>query len=98
MSMLTTPQKERAAIKSQIDLEDGSLLHRNWQEPLIHQELIAQYLAHEGFIETAKAFGKERRINTILSRGVDDKTLDTDYEDADAVLRHRKYSSCSFKY
>jgi Ran-binding protein 9/10 len=63
---------------------------------LIHR-LIAQYLAHDGYIDTARAFAAEvRQENQNLVKGIsatpaDAKDLEPE-EDVDAIQRQSKYA------
>lgn len=55
------------------------------------QEIIAQYLAQEGFTETARAFNGEVRKNAALLAGNVRALQNVAYkEDMDAVHRQRK--------
>lgn len=58
------------------------------------QEMVAQYLAHEGYTETAKAFGSEARdmMQKIDPSAGSGSQLDYK-EDPDAINRQRAYSS-----
>lgn len=52
------------------------------------QELIAQYLAHDGYIDTAKAFAEEVREGTRLLHGTIKDSKELEYkEDLDAINR-----------
>ena len=60
-------------------------------ESALIQELIAQFLAHDGYVETSKAFAKEVRnesklLNTSTSTGI--RGVDPE-EDVDAIHRQR---------
>jgi hypothetical protein len=68
---------------------------------LIHR-LIAQYLAHDGYIDTARAFAAEvRKENVNLGHGItgldeDIKDLEPE-EDIDAIQRQSKWRAYSCK-
>lgn len=60
--------------------------HKSKDEPLLMQELVAQYLAHDGYIESAKAFAVEVSNNANLLR--ESKIHRLEYkEDPDAINR-----------
>ena len=52
-------EQERQAIMSEINQADLSSLHPPDDEKALIHNLIGQYLAHEGYVETAKAFSKD---------------------------------------
>lgn len=52
-------EQERLAIMSEIEKADLSSLHPPDDENALIHKLIGQYLAHEGYVETAKAFAKD---------------------------------------
>lgn len=69
-----------------------SSLHNSKQERLLQQELIAQYLAHDGYVETAKAFAAEVQQNRRLLSGDSNAASHLEYkEDPDAINRQREY-------
>lgn len=75
-------------LQREIQQQDASRLHPSQNESLLAQGLIAQYLAHDGFIETAKAFSEEVRNGSRLLTGVDKAPRELDYkEDLDAINR-----------
>ncbi|KAK5121297.1 hypothetical protein LTR85_005463 [Meristemomyces frigidus] len=51
--------QERQAIMNEINRADVSLLHPPDDENTLIHKLIGQYLAHEGYVETAKAFSRD---------------------------------------
>lgn len=51
--------EERRLIRDQINKTDVSLLHSPDDESTLIQKLVAQYLAHEGYVETSKAFATD---------------------------------------
>lgn len=51
--------EERRLIRDQINKTDVSLLHPPDDESTLIQKLVAQYLAHEGYVETSKAFATD---------------------------------------
>ncbi|KAK3713329.1 hypothetical protein LTR37_008521 [Vermiconidia calcicola] len=52
-------EQERHAIMSEIEKADLSQLHPPDDEKALIHNLIGQYLAHEGYVETAKSFAKD---------------------------------------
>ena len=67
-------------------------LQLNLDENSLVKELVAQYLAHDGFVETAKAFSNEmhaekRALKNELVLSLDDSSVQ---EDLDAANRQRK--------
>ncbi|TKA70907.1 hypothetical protein B0A55_07483 [Friedmanniomyces simplex] len=52
-------EQERQAIMAKIDKADVSALHPPDTEGTLIHKLIGQYLAHEGYVDTAKAFAKD---------------------------------------
>lgn len=53
--------EERRHIRNQINQTDVSRLHPPDDENTLIQKLVAQYLAHEGYVETSKAFANDVR-------------------------------------
>lgn len=83
-------QNERDIVRQEIAKEDISHLHESKQERRLEQELIAQYLAHDGYIEAAKAFAAEVQKDQRLLKGESDPSWSFEYrEDPDAVHRQR---------
>lgn len=52
-------EQERRTIMAEINTTDVTLLHPPDTENTLIYNLIGQYLAHEGYVETAKAFAKD---------------------------------------
>lgn len=69
-------------------MESTQTLHSNDGEPVLLQNLVMQYLAHEGYIEAAKAFTNEVQTSSRLLNGAHSLPRVAEYkEDADAVNR-----------
>ena len=84
-------QKEHDEFRSDVDQEDVSNLHHSKQERLLQQDLIAQYLAHDGYVETAKAYAAEVQRNRQLLSGDTSTSSQFEYkEDPDAINRQRE--------
>lgn len=63
------------------------------------QELVAHFLAHDGYVETARAFAEEVRAESRALRNGQDTSL-KDFEaeeDLDAINRQRKLTTSSCK-
>ena len=54
--------EERRHIRNQINQADVSTLHPPDDENTLIQKLVSQYLAHEGYVETSKAFAADVRV------------------------------------
>ncbi|KAF2234106.1 SPRY-domain-containing protein [Viridothelium virens] len=82
---------EKAIIREEISKANTSTLHSPFDESALIQELIAQFLAHDGYVETAKAFAEEvrdesRLLKTNISQGVRGNDPE---EDVDAIHRQQ---------
>ena len=77
--------------------EDPSDLHPSGSENIFMQHLASQYLAHEGYVETARALAEDGRINNLLLNGNDEIPAELRHkEDKEAVTRQReRIYSCS---
>ncbi|EER25754.1 SPRY domain containing protein [Coccidioides posadasii C735 delta SOWgp] len=83
--------QERRNIQMDIRSTNVSHLHPPLTESVLLQELVAQFLAHDGYVETARAFAEEVREETkALQNGrvtpLKDYTIE---DDADAVNRQQ---------
>jgi len=54
-------QKQRTRVKADINKTSADTLESARDETMLVQELVAQYLAHDGYVETARAFNREVR-------------------------------------
>lgn len=59
--VLTFHKREKANIVNEINLTSASKLHSCLNETALFKELVAQFLAHDGYVESAKAFAEEVR-------------------------------------
>ena len=85
-------------MRDEINREDSSGLSEQQSEISLLNELVAQYLAHDGYIETAKAFAAEIRTSSELLRpGTTSTGLDYK-EDLDAINRQRSYSQLMIRH
>lgn len=87
---------ETNALLKEIDASDIGALHstKSKQEEAFTQELVAQYLAHDGYIETAKAFmGEAKKLHQAIGSPTDNGvTRLLEYkDDQDAVNRQSKF-------
>lgn len=87
-------QAERTKVEEEINLTNASRLHPPLGETALIHELVAQFLAHAGYVETARAFSKELEAESrALQNGENTKFKDLGAEeDLDAVNRQRKSS------
>ncbi|KAI9692144.1 MAG: hypothetical protein M1822_006374 [Bathelium mastoideum] len=82
---------EKEALRQEISKANTSKLHPPLDESALIQELIAQFLAHDGYVETARAFAEEvrnesRLLKTSTGRGA--RGADPE-EDVDAIHRQQ---------
>jgi hypothetical protein len=85
-------QKEKMSIRKDISSTDTSNLHPQHNEEELIQELVAQFLAHDGYVETARAFTREVKEESRAlqnSRGTPLKDYEAE-EDLDAINRQSK--------
>lgn len=62
------------------------------------QELVAQFLAHDGYVETARAFAEEvRQENSALQNGRRPLNQYAAEEDLDATNRQSRYTFCRLR-
>lgn len=81
--------KQQRAIQTDISKSKVTSLQPPMDESTLLQELIANYLAHDGYVETAKAFSQEvkaekRALHTAQDTAMEDVEVD---EDVEAVNR-----------
>ena len=93
-------QLEREEVKLDVNAAPVDQLAPPLTEPQLIHKLIAQYLAHDGYIETARAFAAEvRREHLNLAVGTTssaDGTSEQDLEpeeDVDAIHRQSEFAS-----
>jgi hypothetical protein len=91
---LTTNQRERQTLQDDIDSTSLKQQIGHGSEASLLQEIIAQYLTHEGFTETGRAFDGEVRKNAALLAGTVSSLQNVSYkEDMDSIHRQRQYKS-----
>ncbi|KAA6416144.1 MAG: hypothetical protein FRX48_00863 [Lasallia pustulata] len=81
--------REKLSIGEEVSSVDVAKLHPPLSETALIQELVAQFLAHDGYVETAKAFTEEVRSEANALKPGQDTLIDSlDMgEDLDAVNR-----------
>jgi len=84
-------REEREAIRADIQRTSSSTLHTGLDENSLIHQLIAQYLGHDGYVETARAFASEVREESRTLAG-NEKAEELDLEeDMDAENRQRQF-------
>ncbi|KKA18566.1 Ran-binding protein (RanBPM) [Rasamsonia emersonii CBS 393.64] len=82
--------KEKAAILSEVSLTSAANLQPPLDETALVQELVAQFLAHDGYVETARAFAEEvKQENSSLQNGRRPLNQYEAEEDLDATNRQK---------
>ena len=66
---LTSTQSEKSSVFGDIRATSVAKLHSTSDESVLMKELVAQYLVHDGYIETAKAFAAEVQTETTALGG-----------------------------
>ncbi|KAF2839409.1 ran-binding protein [Patellaria atrata CBS 101060] len=85
-------RQEKKMIQDEINKADVASLHPPLDETALIHELIAQYLAHDGYVETARAFAHEVRAESqALANGNTNATIKEldPADDIDGVNRQR---------
>ena len=85
--------REQKAVELEIMATKPTSLRPPSDEDTLIQDLVAHFLAHDGYVETAKAFAGERRAISAALRGIQDsssKEIDLE-DDLDAVNRQSMY-------
>lgn len=92
MNLTLRVKAERAKVEEEISLTDASRLHPPLDETALIQELVAQLLAHDGYVESARAFAAELDVEArALQNGHHSRVKDFGAEeDLDAVNRQRR--------
>lgn len=90
---LISKQEQRAKIQSEIDATTTVQLDQQLNESELLQSVVLQFLQHDGYVETARAFADDIRAEKeALSLSTDDKVTGTSIkDDEDANNRQRKY-------
>ncbi|KAJ9646405.1 hypothetical protein H2199_002454 [Coniosporium tulheliwenetii] len=84
-------ENERLLIQKEISKASVTSLQPRLDEAALVHELVAQYLAHDGYVETARAFTEEVRAESLaLANGNTAAVKDlTTEEDLDAINRQK---------
>ncbi|KAB8446202.1 hypothetical protein FH972_025184 [Carpinus fangiana] len=83
-------QKERRHVQEQIDATPATHLHPGKSEEILLKDLVEQYLAHEGYVESARAFSHEaQKRENLLHEDAPAETEGDFREDTDAIQRQR---------
>jgi len=85
-------ERERGLLAGEISKRSTSELQPKTSETALIQQLISQYLAHEGYVETARAFAEEvqQERRTLSNAGGNDGGVAVGEEDINAIHRQRK--------
>ena len=96
LELMAFHQAEREEVRAEMMSAPVDRLLQPLTEPQIIHKLIAQYLAHDGYIETARAFAAEvRQEHHNLAVGTTSTASSQDLEpeeDVDAIHRQSKCS------
>lgn len=97
---LINRQKEKAAIHSEISLTSIANIQPSLDETSFLQELVAQFLAHDGYVETARAFAEEVAAESAaLENGRETQLKKYEVEeDVEAINRQSMSRQCSSLY
>lgn len=96
--LLIFGKNEKADIGKEISSAEVSKIYPPLDENSLLKELVAQFLAHDGYVETRKAFAEEVLIEEGTLKSGRATTLDNYAveEDSDAVNRQRMTDLHSF--
>ena len=88
-------QREKAVVGIEISSISVATLHPPLNEDALIKELVAQFLAHDGYVETARAFTEEVKSESNALRSDSDTLIDSfeTEEDLDAVNRQRRFTN-----
>jgi len=85
-------QREKAGVYSDISRTSTSNLRPPLGEDALLHELVAQFLAHDGYIETARAFAEEVASETAALNGHGDPLKKYEVEeDLEAINRQSEF-------
>jgi hypothetical protein len=87
-------QDEKAAIQAEINQPHSDNTAASTDETQLIHQLVAQYLAHDGYVETARAFAEEVVDEARALANDDNATIPYEeaVEDLDALNRQSKSS------
>lgn len=84
--------REHMKVAEEINATEVKFLHPPLDEDLLLQELVAHFLAHDGYVETAKAFASEVKAESVAlqqKQSASLKEVEAD-DDFDAINRQSK--------
>jgi hypothetical protein len=92
-----TRQREKANVKESINSINLTSFYPSMSEDALIKELVSQFLRHDGYVETAKAFAEEvrREASTLKSDSLSRIDSHNVQEDIDATNRQSKASKYS---
>jgi len=83
-------ETEKSNVAKDIAKAKPSSLQEQRDESSLIQELVMQFLAHDGYVETAKAFAEEiQKEKESLSNAIPSSAAEPERDDTDAVHRQR---------
>ncbi|KAI9695146.1 MAG: hypothetical protein M1820_008852 [Bogoriella megaspora] len=85
-------RSEKLLIQAEINQAEASSLHKRLDEKSLIQDLVAQYLAHDGYVETVRAFAQEvHSESAMLNIGTNGgmRSVIEPQEDMDAIRRQQ---------
>ncbi|UZP35980.1 hypothetical protein NXS19_003796 [Fusarium pseudograminearum] len=87
-------REEREKVRKAIQATDGSAIQPDWSETDLIQHLVLQFLQHDGYVETARAFAEDMAIQkealNLDANSVIEYQSDRDDEDANNRQRIRR--------
>lgn len=90
-------QNQRNRVKADINKTSADTLETARDETMLVQELVAQYLAHDGYVETARAFNREvREERKPLNMDSDGVELFDPSQDLHAIQRQSTFFQMSY--
>jgi hypothetical protein len=90
-------QNQRNKVKADINRTSADTLESARDETMLVQELVAQYLAHDGYVETARAFNREvREERKPLHMDPNGVELFDPSQDLHAIKRQSTFSLLSY--
>lgn len=88
--------REQRNVETEIQATKVTSLRPPSDENTLIQDLVAHFLAHDGYVETAKAFATERRAESVSLRGTQDvSTQDVQVEDDHDAVNRQSMSKLS---
>lgn len=84
-------QREKSSIMADVNQANIATLQPSLTEDALIKELISQFLRHDGYVDTAKAFMEEMNAESKALKSDSDAKVDSHsaQEDLDAINRQR---------